>query len=36
MFAFTRFGFGGLVMNRYNRDVKWGKSFGYVGGKEYF
>jgi hypothetical protein len=35
-FGFTRFGFSRLFMNRYNEDVKQAKSFGYVGGKEYF
>jgi len=34
--AFTRLDFGRLFMNRYKRGVKPAKSFGYVGGKEYF
>jgi hypothetical protein len=34
--GFTRFDFGGLFMNRYKQGVKQVKSFGYVGGKEYF
>jgi hypothetical protein len=35
-FAFTRLDLGRLFINRYKQGAKPAKSFGYVGGKEYF
>ena len=35
-FGFSRLDLGGVVINKYILIVKPGKSFGFVGGKEYF